>query len=145
MTDDSELSAVLSVMVALEPLDERKWDYLDLGRRTFDAEGLLAQPLSSGERVLVEVAASLWDTGKVDLGYVARAMGGRHFHAIIDALAVRAGHGFTSTPEAAIERALASTHGHDGQPHDASRHGARAQGRDRTDRRGERTRGVFER
>ncbi len=67
---------------------------------------MLAEPWSSGERVLVEVAASLWDTGRVDLGYVASAMGGRHFQAVVDALAVRAGHGFASTPEIAIRRAL---------------------------------------
>ena len=36
-----------------------------------DADGMLAEPWSSGERVLVGVAASLWDTGRVDLGYVA--------------------------------------------------------------------------
>jgi len=103
MTEDRELCAVL---VALEPLDDRKWHYLDLEHRTFDADGMLAEPWSSGERVLVEVAASLWDTGKVDLGYVACAMGGRHFRAVVDALAVRAGHGFASTPDIAIRRVL---------------------------------------
>lgn len=101
MNDDRELWAVL---VALDPLDDRKWDYLDLTRRTFDAEGLLRQPWSSGERVLVEVAASLWNTGKVDLGYIASAMGGRHLQAIVDALAVRAGHGLASHTDAAIRR-----------------------------------------
>jgi len=103
MSDDRELCAVL---VALEPLDDRKWDYLDLVRRTFSADGMLAEPWSSGERVLVEVAVSLWDTGRVDLGYVASAMGGRHFQAVVDALAVRAGHCFESTPDIAIRRAL---------------------------------------
>ena len=103
MSDDRELCAVL---VALEPLDDRKWDYLNPVRRTFDADGMLAEPWSSGERVLVEVAASLWDTGRVDLGYVANSMGGRHFQAVIDALAVRAGHSFVSTPDVAIRRAL---------------------------------------
>lgn len=66
---------------------------------------MLAEPWSSGERVLVEVAASLWNTGRVDLGYVASAMGGQHFQAVVDALAVRAGHGFASTPDIAIRRA----------------------------------------
>ena len=61
-----------------------------------DADGMLAEPWSSGERVLVGVAASLWDTGRVDLGYVANAMGGRHFQAVVDALAVRAGHSFVN-------------------------------------------------
>jgi hypothetical protein len=106
MSDDPELCAVMVALEPLEPLDDRKWDYLDLGRRTFNADGMLAEPWSSGERVLVEVAASLWDTGRADLGYVARAMGGRHFQAVVDALAVRAGHGFASTPEIAIRRAL---------------------------------------
>lgn len=103
MTDDGEL---LAVLVALDPLDDRKWHYLNLERRTFDAAGMLDQPWSSGERVLVEVAASLWDTGKVDLGYIASGMGGRHFQAVVDALAVRAGHSFASTPDSAIRRAL---------------------------------------
>lgn len=103
MIDDREL---LAVLIALEPLDDRKWDYLDLARRTFDADGMLAEPWSSGERVLVEVAASLWDTGRVDLGYIASAMGGRHFQAVVDALSVRAGHSFASTPDTAIRRAL---------------------------------------
>ena len=103
MIDDREL---LAVLVALEPLDDRKWEYLDFARRTFDADGMLAEPWSSGERVLVEVAASLWDAGRVDLGYVACAMGGRHFQAVVDALAVRAGHGFASTPDIAIRRVL---------------------------------------
>lgn len=103
MTEDREL---LAVLVALEPLDDRKWDYLDLTGRTFDAEGMLDEPWSSGERVLVEVAASLWDTGKVDLGYIASGMGGRHFQAVVDALAVRAGHSFASTPDTAIRRVL---------------------------------------
>mgnify|MGYP000111893907 CR=1 FL=1 len=103
MIDDREL---LAVLVALEPLDDRKWDYLDLARRTFDADGMLAEPWSSGERVLVEVAASLWDTGRVDLGYIASGMGGRHFQAVVDALSVRAGHSFASAPDTAIRRAL---------------------------------------
>jgi hypothetical protein len=106
VNDDRELWAVL---VALEPLDDRKWDYLDLTRRTFDAEGLLSQPWSSGERVLVEVAASLWNTGKVDLGYIASAMGGRHFQAIVDAVAVRAGQGFASHTGTAIRRVAGDT------------------------------------
>jgi hypothetical protein len=103
MSDDREL---LAVLVALEPLDDRKWHYLDLEHRTFDSAGMLEQPWSSGERVLVEVAASLWNTGKVDLGYIASGMGGRHFQAVVDALAVRAGHSFASTPDSAIRRAL---------------------------------------
>lgn len=106
MTEDREL---LAVLVALEPLDDRKWHYLDLTGRTFDAEGMLDEPWSSGERVLVQVVASLWDTGKVDLGYIASGMGGRHFQAVVDALAVRAGHSFASTPDTAIRRILGDT------------------------------------
>jgi hypothetical protein len=104
--DDREL---LAVLVALEPLDDRKWDYLDVERRTFDSDAMLDQPWSSGERVLVEVAASLWNAGRVDLGYVASGMGGRHFQAVIDALAVRSGQSFASTPDTAIERVLGET------------------------------------
>lgn len=111
MTEDREM---LAVLVALEPLDDRKWHYLDLTGRTFDAQGMLDEPWSSGERVLVEVAASLWDTGRVDLGYIASGMGGRHFQAVVDALAVRAGHSFASTPDTAIRRVL----GEDPQRHE---------------------------
>ncbi len=128
MNDDRELWAVL---VALEPLDNRKWDYLDLTRRTFDAEGLLSQPWSSGERVLVEVAASLWNTGKVDLGYIASAMGGRHFQAIVDALAVRAGHGFASHTDTAIRRVAGDTLPARDEPR-RTRTGPTVGGRDRT-------------
>ncbi len=110
MTATGETSAdreLWAVLVALEPLDDRKGRYLDLQRRTFDAEGLLAQPWSSGERVLVEVAASLWNDGKVDLGYIACAIGGRHFQAIIDALAVRSGHSIASHTDTAVSRVAA--------------------------------------
>ena len=107
MTDDREL---LAVLVALEPLDDRKWAYLDVERRTFDADGMREQPWSSGERVLIDVAASLWDTGRVDLGYIASAVGGRHFQAVIDAVAVRAGHSFASTPDSAVRRVLGDDH-----------------------------------
>jgi hypothetical protein len=113
MTDDREL---LAVLVALEPLDDRKWHYLDLEHRTFDSAGMLEQPWSSGEHVLVEVAASLWDTGRVDLGYIASGMGGRHFQAVVDALAVRAGHSFASTPDSAIRRVLGDRTGHPEAP-----------------------------
>jgi hypothetical protein len=99
--DDRELWAVL---VALEPLDARKWNYVDLTRRTFDAERCLQEPWSSGERVLVEVAASLWNSGTVDLGYIACAMGGRHLQAVVDAVAIRAGKNVTSDIATAVRR-----------------------------------------
>ena len=54
---------LLAVQVALEPLDDR-----------------------------TDVAASLWNTGNVDLGYIACALGGRPLQAVLDATAVRAGH-----------------------------------------------------
>jgi len=100
-SDDRELWAVL---VALEPLDDRKWNYVDLTRRTFDAERCLEEPWSSGERVLVEVAASLWNSGRVDLGYIACAMGGRHLQAVVDAVAIRAGQDVTSDIDTAVSR-----------------------------------------
>lgn len=110
--DDRQLWAVL---VALEPLDARKWRYVDLARRTFDAERCLQQPWSSGERALVEVAASLWSSGTVDLGHIACAIGGRHFQAVVDAIAIRAGHSVASDADAAVRRVasarLPATHG----------------------------------
>lgn len=99
--DDRELWAVL---VALQPLDDRKWRYVDLVRRTFDADAMLAQPWSSGERVLIEVAASLWNTGTVDLGYIACALGDRHLQAVIDAVAIRAGREVRSDATQAVAR-----------------------------------------
>lgn len=101
VSEDREMWAVL---VALEPLDARKWSYVDLTRRTFDAERCLQEPWSSGERVLVEVAASLWNSGTVDLGYIACAMGGRHLQAVVDAIAIRAGQNVTSDIATAVRR-----------------------------------------
>ena len=100
-SDDREMWAVL---VALEPLDARKWHYVDLTRRTFDAERSLEQPWSSRERVVVEVAPSLWSSGTVDLGYIASAIGGRHFQAVVDAVAIRAGRSVTSDADTAVRR-----------------------------------------
>ena len=103
--NDRELWAVL---VALEPLDSRKWDYLDLQRRTFDAEQMLQEPWSSGERALIEVAQSLWNDGRVDLGYVACALGPRHLQAVLDATAIRAGQPLASDTRSAIGRVSAA-------------------------------------
>ena len=94
---------LLAVLIALEPLDDRKWDYLNLRERTFHADQMLQEPWSSGERVLIEVTASLWNTGTVDLGYIACALGDRHLQAVLDATAVRAGHELSSN----IDRAVA--------------------------------------
>jgi hypothetical protein len=105
LDDDRELWAVL---VALEPLDGRKWRYLNLERRTFDSDAMLDQPWSSGERALVEVAASLWNEGKVDLGYIACALGDRHLQAVIDAVAIRAGRPLMSASRHALDRVLQS-------------------------------------
>jgi hypothetical protein len=98
---DRELWAVL---VALEPLDSRKWDYLDIERRMFHAEAMLEQGWSSGERVLIDVAQSLWNDGKVDLGYIACALGERHLQAVIDATAIRAGQPLASDTRASLRR-----------------------------------------
>ena len=95
---------LLAVLVALEPLDNRKWDYLDLPRRTFHAEAMLDDSWSSGERVLIEVAQSLWNDGKVDLGYIACALDGRHLQAVLDATAVRAGQDLQSNTSRAVAR-----------------------------------------
>jgi hypothetical protein len=95
---------LLAVLVALEPLDDRKWDYLDLRQRTFHSERMLEEPWSSGERTLIDVAASLWNTGTVDLGYIACALGGRHLQAVLDATAVRAGHELSSNMNRAVAR-----------------------------------------
>jgi hypothetical protein len=99
--DDREL---WSVLVALQPLDDRKWRSLELIRRTFETDAMLNEPWSSGERVLVEVAASLWNTGRVDLGYIACALGDRHLQAVIDAVAVRAGREVRSDVTQAVAR-----------------------------------------
>jgi len=103
---DRELWAVL---VALEPLDNRKWDYLDLHRRTFHAEEMLEESWSSGERALIQVAQSLWNDGTVDLGYIACALGPKHLQAVIDATAIRAGQPLSSDTRSAIRRIAAVT------------------------------------
>ena len=101
VSNDRELWAVL---VALEPLDSRKWDYLDLQRRTFHAERMLQESWSSGERALIEVAQSLWNDGRVDLGYIACALGPKHLQAVLDATAIRAGQPLASDTRSAIHR-----------------------------------------
>jgi hypothetical protein len=95
---------LLAVLVALEPLDDRKWDYLDLRERIFHSDLMLQESWSSGERVLIDVATSLWNTGTVDLGYITCALGGRHLQAVIDATAIRAGHDLTSNVSRAMAR-----------------------------------------
>jgi hypothetical protein len=99
--NDRELWAVL---VALEPLDSRKWHYLDLQARTFHAEEMLDELWSSGERALIEVAQSLWNDGRVDLGYLACSLGPRNLQAVLDATAIRAGQPLASDTATAIRR-----------------------------------------
>jgi hypothetical protein len=70
---------------------------------------MLEQSWSSGERALIEVAQSLWNNGRVDLGYVATALGGRHLQAVLDAIALRAGHDLHSNTAAALGRMGGST------------------------------------
>ena len=104
MTSPGVDRELLAVLVAVEPLDDRKWDYLNLRERTFHADRMLQEPWSSGERALIDVAASLWKTRTVDLGYIATALGGRHRQAVIDATDIRAGRDLTSN----VRRAVAS-------------------------------------
>jgi hypothetical protein len=103
-TDDPGDRELWAVLVALEPLDSRKWDYLDLHHRTFHAEQMLEESWSSGERALIEVAQSLWNEGRVDLGYIACALDGRHLQAVLDATAIRAGHDLHSNTSRAVAR-----------------------------------------
>lgn len=105
MTSSGVDRELLAVLVALEHLDDRKWDYLNLSDRTFRTDRMIdEQSWSSGERVLIDVAASLWNTGTVDLGYIACALSDRYLQSVIDATALRAGHNLTSN----IDRAVAS-------------------------------------
>ena len=108
-TDDPGDRELWAVIVALEPLDSRKWDYLDLQRRTFQAEAMLEESWSSGERALIEVAQSLWNDGRVDLGYLACALGPKHLQAVLDATAIRAGQPLASDTRSAISRVSAMT------------------------------------
>lgn len=103
---------LLAVLVALEPLGDRAQAYLNLRDRTFDADQMREEPWSSGERVLIDVAASLWNTGTVDLGYIAAALSGRYLQAVLDATAIRAGHDLASN----VTRAVARIGGAAGRP-----------------------------
>ena len=104
MTGSGVDRELLAVLVALEPLDDRKWGYVNLTDRTFLSVRMLdEQSWSSGERILIDVAASLWNIGTVDLGYIACALSGRHLQAVIDATAIRAGQNLSSN----IDRAVA--------------------------------------
>ena len=109
MTDTGVDRELLAVLVALEPLDDRKWGYVNLTDRTFHADRMLDEhSWSSGERVLIDVAASLWNTGSVDLGYIACALSDRPLQAVIDATALRVGHNLTSNVDRAIARIAAA-------------------------------------
>ena len=110
MTNAGVDRELLAVVVALEPLDDRKWDYFNLLERTFHSDRMLEEPWSSGERVLIDVAASLWNTGTVDLGYIACALGGRHLQAVLDATAVRAGQELSSNMNRAVARISQATY-----------------------------------
>lgn len=101
---------VLAVLVALQPLEqdvrlERVFARL-AQRREFDVEEVLDNGWSSGERVLIEWAGALWNgTGRVDIGYVACALGDQFRHAALGALAARSGRplpGFDSTGKAVL-------------------------------------------
>lgn len=109
MTNAGVDRELLAVVVALEPLDDRKWDYFNLLERTFHSDRMLEEPWSSGERVLIDVAASLWNTGTVDLGYIACALGDRHLQAVLDATAVRAGRDLSSNMNRAVARITPAT------------------------------------
>ena len=103
MTGSGVDRELLAVLVALEPLDDRKWGYVSLTDRTFLSDRMLdEQSWSSGERILIDVAASLWNIGTVDLGHIACALSGRHPQAVMDATAIRSGQNLSSNIDRAV-------------------------------------------
>lgn len=103
MTGSGVDRELLAVLVALEPLDDRKWGYVSLTDRTFLPDRMLdEQSWSSGERILIDVAASLWNIGTVDLGHIACALSGRHLQAVMDATAIRSGQNLSSNIDRAV-------------------------------------------
>lgn len=99
---DSELNAVL---VCLAPLGERGLRYVDTKRREFSWRDMLDdQGWSTGEAQLIRAAGALWNTAHVDLSYLATAMGGEFFQAVMDAIAARRGADFRTDWQAALER-----------------------------------------
>lgn len=125
MTSTGVDRELLAVLVALEPLDDRKWDYLNLADRTFHADRMLDEPWSSGERVLIQVAASLWNTGTVDLGYIACALSGPHLQAVLDSTALRAGQDLSSNVDRAIARISQASLRPQDPPRESTRDAAR--------------------
>ncbi|MGZ4590254.1 MAG: hypothetical protein ACXV3V_11030 [Actinomycetes bacterium] len=103
---DAEL---MSVLVALAPLDSRAERYVDLDRREFHADRMLRLGWSSGERDLIHLAKALWtgNTGELDLAHLVLALDGRFFQAAMDAIAVRRGQDIVTDGNAALDRALA--------------------------------------
>lgn len=102
-------SEVLSVLVALAPLDARLDRYRNrlLNAREFDVEECLDNGWSSGERVLIQLAGALWKgRGAVDLGYIAGELGGPFFQAAMDAIAVYGKRDITTFGADAVDRAL---------------------------------------
>src|SRR3954453_17002101 len=61
---DRELAATLHLLAA-PSLGRRAARHIDVDGRGIDFEAMLAEPWSAGERVLIEVACSLW--GRPDI------------------------------------------------------------------------------
>lgn len=103
---DAELG---SVLVALGPIDDRKWNYLRLASREFDAEAMLDNGWSTGEYVLIQLAHILWTgNGDIDLGYLVTMLDGQFFRAAMDAIAVRRHEDVITAGADALDAALAT-------------------------------------
>jgi hypothetical protein len=91
---DRELAAVL---ITLAPLGDRGLAYVDTVRREFRSDAALDVPWSTGERVLILVARSLWrgTDVDVDLSYLA-GMSAPFFLAVMNGIAAYRGSDFTT-------------------------------------------------
>ena len=91
---DSAWRAALHLLTAnLFALDRRVWAHVDLDQAGIDFDAILAESWSSGERRLLEAAASLFGaehpTGLVDLTELAGGVDDTNWRLLVGALALR--------------------------------------------------------
>lgn len=95
---DQELAPVLLIL-SHPRLAERAAPYVRIETRSFDWRTLLATPLSSGERLMVEAAASLWNhSNPCNLGELVETLSEDWFRRVL--LAVQVARGWISFEDA---------------------------------------------
>ncbi len=89
-----EFAAVLVIATEAFPLDNRVWQHIDDKHHHVDFGRLLSDPtFSTRDRLLLEIAASLWSSSEhpTILGVVAERLGDEYLAVILRALATARG------------------------------------------------------